>query len=520
MASSQPVTEQIIRTMQTFIEQERKRTFSFLANHSHEFMKHEDLLAVSVADAGDVEQMSAVCEPSTSNQEGIQWFTFTEVYETSSLDHTVAITVSSNSITSIDDLEVFDPMASQLGKQSIGAADWIRATYDWSENLVWEMKNTEHQYHEQRIWWSKNAQYFKLLELPLELREAVYLQIIGPIVVLDLHRSQLILGRGLKYSSKKQACTRRDPDLDKPNMGIMRICKQVYKEALAVATRDTTKRLCTLGDSDQVAAHRPRQPEATISDILKAMLQHRFDPSFLRTIQLEMSATQYFLSVGIAPSQGNPWRRLSPRKAGWQLSHLQYLRGLQHLDFRFMSPKNPAATCPWALAAGQPNSHSCQKIWIDWFFVFAWPILSDFNTDTSSSNSSNDLSDDFSDFSSTTSTSRIKFSLSGCVKTSTQIYWQDLLNNHEHQHNHHHHHHPRHSRRSPSSPTTHAQIKARRKEITTSKMTDGPIPCACSTSCPPSSASSSRLFQCSEYEISRIEGLREEIDKAYWDYDD
>lgn len=50
------------------------------------------------------------------------------------------------------------------------------------------MKFSELQYEELRLWWNSTAKLFALLDLPAELREAIYLQIIAPVVVPDVYK--------------------------------------------------------------------------------------------------------------------------------------------------------------------------------------------------------------------------------------------------------------------------------------------------------------------------------------------
>ena len=107
------------------------------------------------------------------------------------------------------------------------------------------------QYDEQNLWWQGTDQAFRLLALPLEMREAIYLQVIGPVVVPDMivqpdMRKKLVLGKGHSFEDRSRVGRRVDPDIQRPNMTIMRICKQVNEEATTVANRDTIKRFTRL----------------------------------------------------------------------------------------------------------------------------------------------------------------------------------------------------------------------------------------------------------------------------------
>jgi hypothetical protein len=121
------------------------------------------------------------------------------------------------------------------------AASWLQQAYDWDDS--WVMKFSEERYEEQQLWWDQNGKHFKLLDLPRELREAVYLQIIGPVILPDEYRLRVVLGQGLSYGNSKRPGRNCDPDIESPNMAIMRINKQIREEANLVAHRDTIKRL-------------------------------------------------------------------------------------------------------------------------------------------------------------------------------------------------------------------------------------------------------------------------------------
>ena len=231
------------------------------------------------------------------------------------------------------------------------ATTWLRETYTWDN--TWEMRVPTEQYAEQQRWWDSNGKTFPLLSLPPEMREAIYLQIVGPVVLPELIATRATVGRGLTDGGSGREGARRDPDIPKPNMSIMRVCKLVRREAMQVAFRDTRKRFRTLGSLSH-----------SFSPLLRFMSTLSSHTSFLRTVQLEMSAAQYFHFFGVHPRRGEPLRAMSSRCSDM----LTVLKALQELDLRFVSPKHKDAVCPWSL--GEEATHSCQKIWIDWLFLF------------------------------------------------------------------------------------------------------------------------------------------------------
>ncbi|KAL6712182.1 hypothetical protein ACN47E_000059 [Coniothyrium glycines] len=479
--------QHVIKVLHSFIQQERQRNFSFLANHSHKYMAQAQLLVVSLADMEEVVRRRLDRDLPRPAPHEMHWYTFTEMQDSNSLDHTVAVASPSYGNISIDDLELFDPCASMSSKMTSSAAAWIRMTYDWNEKLDWEMRFTEDQFEEQRLWWQGTGQHFRLLDLPLELRETVYLQVIGPVVVPIVHSStnkdknsahNNVLGHGHSYGPPRYDGARRDPNVHPPNLDILRTNKQIHGEALKVAYCDTTKRL----------RHNAR-------NIIETILAESPHPAFLRRVQLELSALHYFQSIAIKPAFRNPWRksassppRSAPRPASsarkipahisnisFRLSDLTVFPSLHFLDLRFISPKHATAVCPWTRALDPANhtDHSCQKVWIDYFLVFAWDTLRHLHA------------------------RGVALSLSGCIKHSTRAKWQPLLNDTRADHT--------------------AEMAARKLEVEQEKNTDGPIPCTCSTRC---GRGGPELFRCSEYEVRRIEGMLEEKEKVYWDFED
>ncbi|KAF1936167.1 hypothetical protein EJ02DRAFT_459764 [Clathrospora elynae] len=476
--SSMPM-DPIIKALHDFIQEERKRDFSFLAQYSHCYKDQTELLVVSRADVDDVSPILKAAG-STAIANLADWYIFTEPLRTDGFARTVAIQVAPGSITTVKKMTIVDFCKKHV--TSVPAATWIRDTYGGDD--MWAMKFTEMQYEEQRKWWSSTSQSFRLLDLPAEMREAIYLQIIGPIVVPDVityPKKKVIIGTGLSIGDESRTGLNSDPDVKGPNMRIMLVCKQVLAEATTVAHRDTTKRFTTLGSKrgDPYADER-MGPQSTAGVIWGSATRFAPHAAFLRHIQLEMSAAQYFEFIGIRPRTGSPL--LTGQHSALHIGTLRRFTALKTLDFRFISPKHKDARCPWAttgFAMAAPRlltTHSCQKKWIRWFFVFAFPSLQLLKTSKG-----------------------VKFSLSGCVKTSTRTYWERVLND--------------------IRVDEYATIKFLKQQILQMMQTDdNAIECQCSNSC--ASVGGPKLFQCSEYEVRMIEGLQEEIDKAYWDYED
>jgi hypothetical protein len=460
----------IIEALHGFIQNERRRNFSFLAQHSHYYMHQQELLVVSQADSDDVEAVrkAAGCEISKSWED---WFTFSEPLQSDGFTRTVAI-----EITPGDDITVENMTIIEFGRRTQNmrdAVNWLRDTYEDRHELV-GARFSEMRYEEQRLWWEGTGQVFRLLDLPAEMREATYLQILGPIVVPEVityPTKKMVIGFGQSINDSGRIGRNRDPDIMPPNMRIMRTCRQVHAEATKVAYRDTTKRFTTIAPA---SAHLGTLlgPQFTATGIYNSAWLLAPDASFLSHVQLERSAAEYFDFIGIHPLRDRPFAFSS--QSPIHISALQNFTSLQTLDFRFISPKHPRAFCPWSVALGHPRNetHACQKKWIDIFFVFAWPYLQ--------------------------ALSKVKFSLSGCVKNSSCVYWKQVLNDKKADHT--------------------STIRAEKAKMFNMNVQEEVFECKCTNSCV--EVGVRKAYHFSEYEIRRCEGLREEVDKAYWDFED
>jgi hypothetical protein len=463
------LSHSIIEAVHQFIREERLRSFRFLAQHSHRHMDQEKLLVLSQATKDDIQTIRRRDrEFRLMSYADNEWFTFDEPMVYDSLRRTVAISVPQGQVPGIENITITTP-SYKSGSRFSPAATWLRQTYDCDDD--WVINFSETQYEEQQLWWNSNGKVFRILDLPLELREATYLNVVGSVIVPELYRSRVVFGNGLLYENARRVGRNRDPDIEPPNMAIMRVSKQVHREATLVAHRDTFKRLRAAGVSEHSSpATKPLQSMATLIGAIKSSAPH---VAFLRNLQLEMSAASSFASIGVYAAFDRPFRIAT---GPFTLCILKNFPALRHLDFRFISPKHPDAICPWALItqANELGEHSCQKIWIDWFFTFAWAVLKALHN--------------------------VNITLSGCVKISRKIYWEHVLND----------------KRVDHTPA----INNARKRIWQQKKDAEPIPCACSSPCSKAGMEAGKVYTWDENDVRRIEGLQEHIDAIYWDFED
>jgi hypothetical protein len=494
-AAPLPLPDIIIAATHHFIQAERRRSFSFLGRHRHYYLDQNDLLVVSRADKDDMKPIresdrKARRLASFSNKD---WFTF---YEPIGLgtSRTVAITISPGCQPAIENMQVTVPLRNDA-PSTLPATTWIRDTYNWTDNG--RMKFSAEEYEEQQLWWTGSSQTFRLFDLPLELRENIYLHIIGPVVVPTVYQGTIVLGAGLTSPRPiSVAKMNRDPDIPAPNMTIMRVSSAVKREATTVAHRDTFKRIRFVG------------PAAPLTPQLMTLKPPH--AAFLRNLQLEMSASAYFAFAGMLPSTPQT-------SSSFSIASLRSCTALQRLDLRFISPKHPDAACPRnPTSAGH---HACQKVWIEWFFVLAFPALMALSS----------------------AGRNVRVSLSGCVKTSTKAKWEFWLND----------------KREDCREEMQSLRKMMRERMGGGEVpeTSGTVgagvgvaggvaggatdsgaggtgsavasglaglsnfPCKCRSLCEKGDEAMNR-FRWSEHEIRMIEGLQGVLDDGYWDFED
>jgi len=266
----------------------------------------------------------------------------------------------------------------------------MKIKFTWDDSF--EQKYRDMQLEEQRTWWDTNGKVFRLMDLPLELRQAIYLEVIGHVVVPKLmpHRRwhddngvRSNLGNGHRYTNKNRIVGRKlDPDTEPPNHNLFLVSRQVRDEALEHVWKHTTKRFQSYG---HIQGGLVCPPEFI-----------RVTPFYaMASLQLDCTADAYFNLIRIQP-------RFCFRDAGGFVlfDDIRKIPTLKFLDLRFMSPNNPVAVCPWKKLNPKKFLHSCQKAWIDLFLTFALEHLRQ---------------------------CKGKISLSGCVKDSTRKKWEEIF---------------------------------------------------------------------------------------------
>lgn len=476
-----PNLDSIIEAANEFIERERKHNFYFLARHSRQYKDVHEVLVMVHADDADVQNLrNKAGRRSTIDFQNHQWYAFSEPLCSNGLRRVVAIEIIPEKPITAANMRVLDVLDPYRDGRVVMLDTWLRESYEWHDTYA--MRFRDIQRSEQQLWWESNGKAFSLLDLPLELRESIYLHIIGFVVLPDIiwSKNQLVtLGAGFSYGDRYRPGFTLDPDIEPPNLTIVRVNKQVYKEVMEVAHRDTFKRFRAMGRGGHSEA-RPRPRSSFYVNItrIRSLTPH---VAFLRNMQLEMSAVRYFSFIGIMPTLHDPVglnARLSgmfPQSRRIEAEILSTFSALQNLDLRFISPKHPEAACPWTVRLDKTlrDTHSCQKLWIDWFLTFAWDYLNPLR--------------------------QVNISLSGCVKNSTRMHWEYILN----------------EKRIDWTP----EIKNLEFEIWKNKSDMTPISCICSIPC--SKADNPLAHHAwTQHELKRMDGLQKEMDKIYWDFED
>lgn len=479
-----------VDTIKAFIISERRSNFAFLGRYSHQYMNGEDL-AVYLAEDDEVANLRRRWNLSATDLENSTCFTFCQTL--SSLTDTVPI--RSRTVSQSPDIAALEALDVDATKAWIPLRDWMIEKYEWHD--TYERKLPRFQQEEMTTWWESNGKHFALLDLPGEMREALYLEIIGRVIVPRVktcasrekiitvgslfgngrnvnpentivvdkktgnrHRKGskeiAIFGNGLRGGQGRPGA-RLDPEIEPPNLAILATCRRVHDEVLDAVWRQATKRFRASSCNHLALANKDRVP---LPDIKFKKLA---PPNALRKVQLEFSARCYFQLLAIEPAQEHPFLRKT--RGGFHIAMLKAINTIQDLDFRFMSPKHRDAVCPWYWGTLGMHKHSCQKTWVDWFFTFALAHLDGCN---------------------------FNITMSGCVKNSTRAKWepilQDVVNGVEH------------------------DLTAQREAIWKSKQNADPLPCHCTFPCSTNGMAQWELPRSGEERF--ITGLQEEIEEV------
>ena len=472
--------DHVNRTIKAFAITERRSNFYFLGRYSHKYTI-DCILKISPADQKRINDYVKALKLDPSSFTGCTWYIFFQPIF--GLEDIVPIRSGPQNDTSGEPtLDGMMAMHIEDTKSWMPFHDWMRKRFEWHSKCDWTQRGgAQLQLENQAIWWNYNGKHFKLMDLPLEVRELIYVEILGGGTILPrVRRNHVTLGCGHTVRSKSRAGSKIDPDIEGPNTPFLRTSRQVYQEATDAVWREATKRFNWKFDF-------------TWSKILD--VQRFGHPKALTRIQLELPALLFFELIGIQTLPRMPFRSITPGTNAVTIALLKSLQTIQSVDFRFISPNHPDAVDPWTLNLLRVTSsgHSCQKVWIHWFFILCFEQLRDWTY--TNRNEKNEMV-----------TRKTKITMSGCIKTSTRQEWEAIFANE--------------GTMDPSGKRLSyaGDIEIAKRRIMATSPASLPIPCCCSVPCYAPETANDMYRQLMRY--NSRPGLEEDIHERYFSFED
>ncbi|KAF2737032.1 hypothetical protein EJ04DRAFT_574885 [Polyplosphaeria fusca] len=269
----------------------------------------------------------------------------------------------------------------------------------WLTNLpLPNMKDGKFSYDHIWTWWKCTGKVFDIFALPAEIRELIYRHCLGQKLNLQSVQGRVVLGRGFpsfpdinlkfpnfpaNYSARELIRESYDDPrvqprmvfVDKPDLNLLRLNKQVRAEALHAVWTHTRKSFLD---------------PSVLEDVLSCGNTPSF--SWLRRIELNFGTFEYIEFFGLF------WRPYRPSRWGrrWDrpqvaASCLQSMPTLEDLQICFDGP--------YVVQAYRVISLGCHKKVVDWILAGAFPFIKDIKT----------------------------VKLTGCIKNSVKMRWDRIL---------------------------------------------------------------------------------------------
>ncbi|KAF2500931.1 hypothetical protein BU16DRAFT_185878 [Lophium mytilinum] len=247
----------------------------------------------------------------------------------------------------------------------INFQEWVQTLHRDAEQYVGDVG-----FRKQAQWWASNGKQFRVMELPKELRLAVFGQAIGMDLFPETYSRATeesdetcvaSLGHGYTPPEEWEGTVRRGDIVDAPNFALLRVSKQVYEECKDAAF------LGRVSFADQ--------RHADILPLLKA--PEVPIPNVLTHIGLSLSLMEYIYFFGV---RVQPWldegRITSPPPAQEFFCNVPTL---QRLGIKFPSPMYGQFTDPWCIDRCEKNYRGpegelpmgCHNTVVDWIMIFA-----------------------------------------------------------------------------------------------------------------------------------------------------
>lgn len=476
--------EHAAEIIKAFAIAERRRNFHFLAWNSHRYMNGEDL----IVDRADPERSNAyikVRKLDSSSLAGSTWYVLIQP-KVKVEEKMLSIRFDSRNGTidegSIDGMEAMD---AEDTKSWMSLRAWMKKHLECHDECDWTQRGgAQLQLEKQVTWWNNNGKHFRLLDLPPELRKLIYVEILGGGIILpQVQGNRVTLGRGFTVGTKDRPGSKLDPDIEHPNIQILRTSRQIYEEATDAVWEGAIQRFNWTSDFSEFNIHH---------------IQHFGHPKVLTRVQFELPASLYFELIGISTQSDWPFQSSRLGDEAVAIEALKNLQTVRSVDFRFISPYHENAIDPWIEDSVQLTSvgHSCQKTWIHWFFTLGFEQLRDWTYKGYDKENKITIM-------------KTKITMSGCIKTSTREEWEAIFANEGT------------LDRSGRRMSYAGNMEIAKTYILETNKDSLPIQCCCSIPCysPDTISHGYQQFASSDLR-NRVEGLEEAIQESYFSFDD
>jgi hypothetical protein len=258
----------------------------------------------------------------------------------------------------------------------VGAHDEWQSFQDWKKEWICSLPPTA---LTQQEWWAANGLAFRLLDLPAELRLAIYEQAIGPCIRI-----------GFLDDQHPEVNTFKEPV-------VCRITKFPVKSHFGQKILKNRSRMLRSGDVAALACTSKQVSmevqKATWEGTTKQFIFSRYLADFvaypqariawnaLRRIELDLTNTGYFKYLGLKSSHHVGFED-DQDQDGATITRLKDLPSLFHLHFHFDVRRPAQSESGRTLFSDDPrrtirsphgtSKVSCQKKIVDWFFILAW----------------------------------------------------------------------------------------------------------------------------------------------------
>jgi hypothetical protein len=261
-----------------------------------------------------------------------------------------------------------DNLHLKIGTQWILLKDWLLTSHKPAEYL-----SGEKGYRAQRKWWKLSGRHFRLADLPTEMRMKIFEFALGPRIypLTTRHDTEARLGTGFLNWHECSRIKQRHPSklyralehrvtgcsAYEPNIALLSINKQTYREALQAGWENTRK--CFFSPCH-------------FTSVLRVNNKPHYNWLNHLILDITMKGWFDFFGVNLRPN----FHINNDESSGRLLSTLDKLTTLQ---LWFRSPDDGADYYPHGMGDynhGERSSFTCcQRTMVDWIMTLAWPFV-------------------------------------------------------------------------------------------------------------------------------------------------